>query len=550
MPARSRLAGLLAVALLAGPAVSPGVAARLRLRADAGETCAATTGRCAAVAGVDGRCHVTLRLCLEGRARRGLARVRLHGTRDVVAPLTRALAAMPNAIRARAGIRFRPPLPVGCGLPAGVSLAGGGEGSISAAGRIARGRRMGSALRVACEARSPGTGGSDPGAPPLRFSRTVVDPDGGDQLTSDVALGDLDGDGRPDLVVAGFARLLWYRNPAWAPAVIAEGRHGAGATTVVRDVDGDGRADVVTGVDEPSRRTVWYRNGAAGFERVLLQDDTYCHDLVFGDLDGDRRDDAVCVDQFARRIGWLAARPDPRAPWSYAVIDPDRNAMGAAIADVDRDGRADVVAGRSWYRNTPDGTWTRTVLTDVEIAGYSPFRDYAKVSVLDANGDGRPDVAATLYAETPVGRLYVFLAPPDPLVEPWTTVLVDAGPLFGVHSQGVAAFDGSPRPQIMVGETNIGGFGFGVAPDPHVAVYRLLGRAEDPSAWERTAIDAVGTHEAQVADVDGDGRPDVVGHEENTDQIGRFGAVHLWRNETVAATAAGGRRRRSPPHPR
>ncbi len=35
-----------------------------------------------------------------------------------------------------------------------------------------------------------------------------------------------------------------------------------------------------------------------------------------------------------------------------------------------------------------------------------------------------------------------------------------------------------------------------------------------------------------VADVDGDGRPDIVGHEENTDLIGRFGAVQLWRNVT------------------
>jgi len=112
-------------------------------------------------------------------------------------------------------------------------------------------------------------------------------------------------------------------------------------------------------------------------------------------------------------------------------------------------------------------------------------------------------------------------------------VLVDPGPLFGVHSQASASFDGSTRPQIMVGETNIGGFDFGIAPHPHIYVYRLLGRADDPAGWERTAIDAVGAHEVQAVDLDRDGLPDLIGHEENTQVIGRNGAVFAWRNRTV-----------------
>jgi hypothetical protein len=84
----------------------------------------------------------------------------------------------------------------------------------------------------------------------------------------------------------------------------------------------------------------------------------------------------------------------------------------------------------------------------------------------------------------------------------------------------------------MVGETGIGGFEFGVNPSPELYVYRLLGSAADPAAWERTTIDTVGTHEAQAVDLDGDGLPDLVGHEENADVIGRDGAVQAWYNET------------------
>ena len=365
--------------------------------------------------------------------------------------------------------------------------------------------------------------------------RVTIAPTGGQQLTSDVAPGDLDGDGAPDVVVSGFQHLLWYHNPDWAPSVIADGSFGRGGKTIVRDFDGDGRPDVVTGVLEDISRMVWFENGVTSWVRHTFSDTVYCHDLVFGDLDGDGRDDALCLDQGKGRVSWLSPPADPTMPWTEHTIDPDETAMGSAIADIDRDGRPDVVVGRAWYRNEGGGAWTRVQYTDIVSAdtGLDGFRDFAKVSVLDLDGDGRLDVFATLYAETPDSMVYAFLAPPDPVHDPWTPVLVDPGPLFGVHSQAAAAFDGTSRPQIMVGETTAGGFGFGIAPDPHLYVYRLLGAASDSTAWERTAIDAIGTHEAQVVDLDRDGRPDLIGHEENTDQLGRFGGVFAWINVTV-----------------
>jgi hypothetical protein len=351
-------------------------------------------------------------------------------------------------------------------------------------------------------------------------------------VTESIGAGDLDGDGRPDVVVAGDERLIWYRSPGWALEPIASGTFGSGAMTVVRDVDGDGRLDVVAGARD-GRETRWYRkNAPGGWEANVLSSDAYCHDLAFGDLDGDGRADAACVDQVRRRVVWLGAPADPTGAWTLHEIDGDENAMGLAIADIDGDGRADVVAGRAWYRNGGPGTWTRHPFTDLRTEGYDYFADYTRVNVLDLDGDGRLDIFATLYAETPAGRAYAFLAPADPLTQAWTEVPVDRTPLFGVHSQAVAPFDGSDRPQVMVGETNIGGFGFGANPSPQIYVYRLLGAAADPAAWERTTIDTVGTHEAQVVDLDGDGLPDIVGHDENTDLTGTNGPVHAWQNDT------------------
>ena len=155
--------------------------------------------------------------------------------------------------------------------------------------------------------------------------------------------------------------------------------------------------------------------------------------------------------------------------------------------------------------------------------------------MLDLDDDGRLDVFATLFADSREGQVWAFFQPADPIAEPWPALAIDPGPLFGVHSQGAGSFDGTTRPQVMVGETNIGGFGFGPNPSPEIYVYRRIGDARVVAGWERVLVDTQGTHEAQVVDLDGDGLADIAGDEENT-ELGhhpRDGIVSWWQNRTV-----------------
>jgi hypothetical protein len=532
-----RTCALVATALLALGAGVPARAATDQLRLALEPGCGVGARECAMVADPFGTCAGMAQVCVSTRS--PVTRVKVLGPNRIARALSAGLSILPGAAGRGRAVTFRPPLVPGCVAAGRVALDASTVARLTLVARTARRGVARASVRLTCRRSDPKPPPDGP-PPRLRFTRQVIDPTGGGQLTSGVAAGDVDLDGRTDIIVAGFVHLLWFRNPDWTPHEIAPGRFGAGARTIARDVDGDGRVDIITGMRVEGDHTIWLGNRPDGtWERHLLSDAGFCHDTAFGDLDGDGRPDALCVDQLRGRIGVMLAPPDPAALWTYAPIDGETNAMGAAIADVDGDGRLDAVAGLSWYRNDGGGAWTRVPFAgDVPPSDYPGFVNYAEVSALDVNGDQRPDIVATLYAETPAGRVHAYLAPADPVHEPWRAVALDQGPLFGVHGQGAASFDGSSRPQVLVAETNIGGFGFGVNEDPQLYVYRLRGDATIPAAWERTAIDVIGTHDAQVVDIDGDGLPDVIGHEENAQLVGRFGEVHLWRNETMRVQPA------------
>ena len=383
-----------------------------------------------------------------------------------------------------------------------------------------------------------------PVAGPIAFIRHNVPLGAYDQVTEGNNAGDMDGDGRPDVVVAGDQYVVWYHSTDWAPHVIASGdRFGAGAMVLIEDVNGDGRQDVITGEQANEScsgtcQTDWFENGPTGWTTHVLQTAAYCHDLAWGDLNGDGRPDLACDDQQRERIVWLEHPADPAQAWTVHVIDPQA-AMGAQISDIDSDGCLDVVAGEAWYDNVNcDGsTWTRhpyTTLAGPTYPGTPNFTDFEKIVVSDINGDGRPDVAATLFSDNPQGQEWVFLAPQDPLTQSWTAVQLDAGPLFSVHSEVMADFDGSGRPQIAVGESDPGGWSFGANPGTQLNIYEATGNPADASGWQKTTIDVIAAHEMRTADLDGDGHPDLVGDFENTDLLNppRTGAIHWWENNT------------------
>ena len=366
------------------------------------------------------------------------------------------------------------------------------------------------------------------------------------QVTEGNDAGDINGDGYPDVVVGGDNYLVWYRAPDWVPTLIASGsRFGSGGAILVTDINGDGRRDVVTAESSGSGcsgvcQTDWFENTGGSFTKHVLASGVYCHELVLGDFNGDGRSDLACTDTNNSRVCWLEHPADPAQPWPVHTID-SRAGEGAAVADLDGNGMPDVVAGQYWYANAGNGaSWTphRYATQQGPVLSAGDFTNFEKISMLDLNGDGRTDIFATLFASSPQGQVWAFLAPQSPATQPWTAVQIDPGPLFAVHSQKAAAFDGTATPQVAIGESDPGGWDFGRNPDTRLLLYRLIGSAASPSGWEKTTLDVgVSAHEMAVADINGDGRPDLVGHAENADLLTppQNGALHWWQNNLAGA---------------
>lgn len=118
--------------------------------------------------------------------------------------------------------------------------------------------------------------------------------------------------------------------------------------------------------------------------------------------------------------GLILSSASPAADLRFVPhpVDPEHTNSAAAVMDVDRDGKRDIVAGGFWYRS-PD--WQKTFVRDVEIIR-GRFDDYSNLPI-DVNGDGRLDYVSANYRS---GKIYWIEQPADAATAPWPTHLIAA----------------------------------------------------------------------------------------------------------------------------
>ena len=354
-----------------------------------------------------------------------------------------------------------------------------------------------------------------------RWELTVVDADPeGVQSLGSLAVGDLDGDGRQEIVTGGNGALLWYRPATGERGLIATGAFGVGLA--LEDVDGDGRLEVATAEETGGpQRIVWFRpDGAlhATWRRYVIDDacDGSAHDILFADMDGDGRRELIANAAYCAHPGLFIYRPgaDVTAPWVKHTVDQGVFAEGLSIGDLNGDGRLDLVHGPYVYLQPTSapyaGPWERTV--------FAPsFREMCRTALADVTGRGRFDiiVAESEYMD---GRFSWF---ENRLREdrqhPWLEHEIDRG---WVYAHSLQAWNEGTRAHVFIAEMAAGGWN---APRNWDARVMELVTSDQCATWQRDLISkGQGTHQAVMSDVDGDGRREVVGKQ------WQIPAVHIW----------------------
>jgi FG-GAP-like repeat/IPT/TIG domain/Secretion system C-terminal sorting domain len=234
-----------------------------------------------------------------------------------------------------------------------------------------------------------------------------------------VAITDMNGDGRPDILVTSGNSGLYaiFTNTTLLPGTLSFEKQDFPQKTrpdhlTLADLDKDGRPDLIFSNFSQNSISV-FRNTSVGGRLSLapaVEYGTGTHPafVTTGDLDGDGKADVIVSNYSDKTISFYKNRSDRGFILLDAKQDRSLSSTSLSVADLNGDGKPDLLSGTylsgfiTVLENTHAGNGKFSFSDNLNIST-GTYDTY--VSVGDLDGDGKPDLAVTNTMENTVSIL-------------------------------------------------------------------------------------------------------------------------------------------------
>jgi len=353
-------------------------------------------------------------------------------------------------------------------------------------------------------------------APPEpSFRVQIIDAD--IQIGYGIAIADINGDGKPDILLADQHTVQWYENPTWKKHIMVENiTERDNVCIAAQDIDGDGKAEVAIGaqwnpgetLDAEKSGGVFYLLPPADrtqrWEAVKLHHEPTVHrmhwvlapsgkwELIVKPLHGrGNRNNAGD----GSKVFAYGMPPNPRDPWTLSLVSDFTHAShNFHPINWDNDPEHELLTaakeGVFWFGRST-GAWKKKQITDT-WAG----------EVRDGKLPGGARFLATI--EPMHGNTVAVYTAPDSGKGIWKRQVLDDSLKDG-HAVVAADFLGTGSDQVVAGWRGMNPKGV-----PGVRLFTPLDGAGKEWRTSEISGEAVAIEDIKSADLNGDGKPDLV----------------------------------------